>query len=214
MSATRTTHIVPWSGGIDSTLTLAQVSQKYGTPNEPVVALTILPGQMPAYQSKMEAKARARALPYLRRKWGCHINHESIEVKATKCMAQGSVPMQRSVWLIHLACRVPSGCTVHLSMVKNEDFWSTQELWMRTWNDLMSLMGKTETKIEWYWRCSSKKEVVKGIYKWGDLVDHCWYCEAEKPDPTLETGSPCYECSSCETHDDALKALGWMENDS
>ena len=180
------THIVLWSGGHDSTLTLIRVTKEHSTMKNKVIALTIKTTMVG--QQQQENIARKKIKKELL-KDGYHIEFKEIDGNLILPIERGEFALpQQTLWSAVSAFYAPNNSIVYFSYIDSDSYWQLKQSMEQTFNSICKNLGK-ECKIEYPLRMYQKKEVIEDIpKKYYKLV---WFCENPKKN------KKCNKCHKC-----------------
>lgn len=193
--------IVIWSGGVDSTLVLAQLL-KEGT--------DVYTGYIKLANNKRKTKRELKVRKKIKKIMKCYpgkiiedrifdninINHSSLKV-----YGQFNQP---PLWALGSAYLSKECSEVIFGYVKGDDFWGIYNSFELAFKSLYEIIytGRSETpKVSFPLKWDNKHRVYQDAIK-EPWFPYCWTCENPKKK------KPCCDCLPCEKHIATMKKLG------
>ena len=194
--------LVSWSGGCDSTLLLYHACRKFGTPDEPIRALSITADQVTT--EKHENAAREKLLKEFKKR-GLHVEHEQVHISLKKGpgMRGGGLP-QALMWLYGTQF-LREDAWFALGYIKGDDWLYHRDDFAEVFKRLQSIGGRTGnlwTPLIW----TEKRAVIRELEELELLTLTTW-CDRLSRKSKAKNAEPCGECASCRTHDTAVWKL-------
>lgn len=191
--------LVAFSGGCDSTLLLYHAARKYGTPSEPIRALSFTSDQVSS--GARETAARIKILKEFKKR-GLHVQQELIElsIKHGDGMLHHGLP-QAVMWL-YGAQYLQEAETYAIGYIKGDDWIAHQAEFRKIFDSLQKIGDRTGalwTPLQW----TEKRGVIHQLGQL-DLLKLTWWCGKA---PKKRSAGPCGECHSCQTHETAVWKL-------
>lgn len=199
-------RMVIWSGGCDSTLLLKRTAEKYGTPDNPVIALSFESHVLGKAKITKEREARKKLKSVFKRR-GYSIEYHTVEIDATTWYKQKSGLPQAFLWASLASFYAPNNSVLYFGYIRTDDFWHHSQPFKEMLESGSDLLG-ADIAFEFPLEFMSKEEVIQHLLD-DELYDHVWYCEGvEKP-----TDTACGCCSPCKKHTLSLVGLALEGNE-
>ncbi len=175
------THYVAWSGGLDSTLLLKDLSSEFSKDTINAITVTHV-GNNP--QLKQESKTRNKLHKILPK----NIKYHTIRVQ-TNLHGQGQ---QMPYWLSFIMPFIGNGDTLNMGYLGSDgyNFWGLKENLINSFNSFMELQSTKDAKIEFPLQYRNKGYVIQALKRL-KLLNNCWYCGDPK------NGKRCGKCMKC-----------------
>lgn len=204
-------RVVVWSGGLDSTLILADELAKdtaYGLGTGNVKAITLSGHrQLDRAQIACERAARAEFKRWAKAR-GWKFRHETVRVKTSGDIDQNVG--QSGMWLCHLMPYLRNGDTALFGYIRGDDFWHHRHLFVSAFG-AVAASHYSDLKIEFPLEWHRKRDVVDGARRFRMPRRVWWTCDRPKNHPTKVGHKPCGKCGKCRgikrAHED-LKTIG------
>lgn len=186
-------RVVIWSGGLDSTVLLADELSRVGPSG--VRALTlVLEGatDIPQGQKAGEKRARAEFKKWAKKKHGWKFQHDVVRVK-TAAHLNYDVG-QHGLWIAHLSPYIGPNDTMLFGYIRGDDFWHYRHLVVEAFGALKRshYAGRAliQTPYEWH----RKVDLLAGAKNF-KIPQRCWWtCSTNKVRKTQ-----CGRCLKCRT---------------
>lgn len=182
--------VVPWSGGVDSTMALYQCL-KFSNPHT-VRAISFDVHQIAHRQRMHEWRARKKIKKWFEKKFGYRFDQQTIEVKLHGTnVLRGRAP-QPVLWVGLLAAAMESGETAVFSWLKTDYDPQTMADLLGAWKNLAAANG-VEPEPELPFLSLSKARVQQDAAELG-VLEYCWSCESNQK---ARVGVVCGQCECC-----------------
>jgi len=202
--------LIPWSGGIDSSLILYDAlywwygtkdvtwsvpghhdnyifKRKDGRPRTIAMECT----QIDSNQEEMQTKSRDKLMRFFKRKkWD--FDHTTIQIPTNDHVSiSGSFP-QPIMWLTQAALYVRDEEPLLMGWIRGDDATARWCEFRDLWRMLTNINGK-RSELILPLHTYRKYHVVERAKDLG-ILSKCWYCENPK-----DNGRPCQQCDCCLT---------------
>lgn len=207
--------IIPFSGGVDSTLLAYHILQSLEDTEKEVYLVSINSYFVSPRQKEKERLSREHILDVFNKR---DYNFNYVELDKEYNHENGETPLngkhqslgQPYIWLVNLAIHLNDDDSIFFSYINDDCFWKDDykekfdEL-LLSYEYIFDLIGVT---IHFPLKDFSKKKGIDLLYPTG-LLDDIWYCESN--DDIEDT---CGECNSCRVHNNALMELLTEDEDN
>jgi len=177
--------IIPWSGGMDSTLLAYQEALE--NPKEMINLVAIIDKANTHYAFEQEAKARVKILKEL--KYLKNIQYFEITVNTSLSEGNWTLPL----WLCYIAPIISDKDIVKFAYLSSDgiDFFDKRDIMIKTFTSIMELRG-ISANIEFPYQYKTKGYVIEELKKLKRLYRLTYFCG----DPSKK-GKPCGKCMKC-----------------
>jgi hypothetical protein len=204
---------VVWSGGMDSTLVLLDAiaeresmkDTELPLPPKPSTVTVITP-HVGDGKIAMERKSREKFLLTRRESVGLNL-----EVKVDFPVSDLPHSAQATIWAAVVPLALPARCRVAFGYILGDDV--TPDIYQigGCIKELHKLYYGDRSDVEVVFplveRLHLKKDVVRGLRKYGVDPDSFWTCEGPGDAFVKEDDPPCGRCKPCTTYLDALAVI-------
>jgi len=187
--------LVVWSGGLDSTLLLTDIADKFSTKRSPIFAYSFVVDFLSDNKKIMEKRARNAYLKWVTKK-GYFIEHREVKISHTD-YPSGKGWAQGLFWFSFIVPFIPSNCDVYFGYVQGDGIWLAVSSFHEAYQNLCYVGEKEDTELHYPFSYVKKWEVIQRIKEY-DIPSKCfWTCE----DPVRKNGKirACGKCEPCRT---------------
>ena len=171
----RLVHVVIWSGGMDSTLVLDQVSSV--NPDRCIWAFTINWDMLNELKVKKEKEARKNYLRYAKQK-NYRIAHRTITVTADMGAPDFGYA-QGLAWFSYMTPYLPKNSIVYLGYHSADEFWKCTSLFEK-FIKTAAKIGDRKIQLRYLLQYRSKYEILEEFKSRKIPLSCFWTCENPK----------------------------------
>lgn len=195
--------LILWSGGCDSTLTLATEMMDTSR-NSPILALSVVSDALNANKISHEKQARLRLEKELKKRFKRPLFTGEINVSFASMPDSMKKPKnsgyhQAALWIVSALTFAQNNTDIVFGFIRGDDFWFYgRQLLEPIIKNAADLTSKSDIKVRYPIMQFEKSEVLGSLKELG-LYDLCWWCETPK-----QSGETCGSCRPCITHNKAI----------
>ena len=183
-------YLVPWSGGIDSTMVLMQCLETSVPGNVRAISFDLK--QISARQRKFEVKARDSLKKWMDKTHGYRFSHQTVKVDGYPFIGDCPQPV---AWIGLTAACTKEGEQAVFGWLKTDYGSSTIYNLRQAWTFLACVNGGDQNL--WLPFMDKSKAYVQQQAADRNFLHHCWYCEGPGEGLQAKSNRPCGTCECC-----------------
>jgi len=187
--------LVVWSGGLDSTVLLTDIAEKFSTKKNPVLAYSFVVNFLNKNKVVMERRARKAYLRWAKKR-GYNIDYQEINISFSDTIPRGGWS-QGLFWFSFITPFIPKNCDTYFGYVQGDSIWLAVSSFHKAFTNLCYIGDKESTKLFYPFSYKKKWEIIKKAAEYGIPKECFWTCE--EPIKVGRFIQLCKKCDPCRT---------------
>jgi len=183
-------YVVPWSGGVDSTMVLMQCLEESVVGHVRAISFDL--NQISERQRRLEHKARERLKKWMNKTHGYRFSHKTIKVDGDAFRGQCPQPV---AWIGLTAACTAGGETAAFGWLKTDYGSSVIYNLRQAWMFLACVNGGDQSSYLPF--MDQSKAYVQQQAADRGFLKYCWYCEGTGQGLQAKSNVPCGTCECC-----------------